>query len=97
VGKAKTSFLMHARGIEHHSKGVQNVSSCINLVLATGRIGNLIAVTGRLQGKGTDKAVVNTVTNATNFQETETSKIPNIENLLPMSGESKKKICPEKV
>jgi anaerobic selenocysteine-containing dehydrogenase len=24
-GKAKTSFLLHARGIEHHSKGVDNV------------------------------------------------------------------------
>ncbi|MGA8660482.1 MAG: molybdopterin-dependent oxidoreductase [Chthoniobacterales bacterium] len=32
-GKAKTSFLLHARGIEHHSKGVENVSACINLVL----------------------------------------------------------------
>jgi assimilatory nitrate reductase catalytic subunit len=38
-GKAQTSFLLHARGIEHHSKGVENVSACINLVLATGRIG----------------------------------------------------------
>ena len=24
-GPAKTSFLLHARGIEHHSKGVENV------------------------------------------------------------------------
>ena len=38
-GPAKTSFLLHARGIEHHTKGVDNVLSCINLVLATGRIG----------------------------------------------------------
>ncbi|RXL94749.1 nitrite reductase, partial [Citrobacter sp. AAK_AS5] len=38
-GKAKTSFLLHARGIEHHTKGVENVVSAINLVLATGRIG----------------------------------------------------------
>ena len=38
-GKAKTSFLVHARGIEQHRKGVLNVLSCINLVLATGRIG----------------------------------------------------------
>jgi assimilatory nitrate reductase catalytic subunit len=38
-GKAKTSFLMHARGIEHHTSGVQNVMSTINIVLASGRIG----------------------------------------------------------
>ena len=38
-GTAKTSFLFHARGIEHHSNGVQNALGTINLVLATGRIG----------------------------------------------------------
>jgi assimilatory nitrate reductase catalytic subunit len=38
-GKAATSFLLHARGIEHHTKGVENVLSCINIVLASGRIG----------------------------------------------------------
>ena len=38
-GPAKTSFLFHARGIEHHSNGVQNCLGTINLVLASGRIG----------------------------------------------------------
>src|SRR5690606_38742218 len=38
-GMAKTSFLLHARGIEHHSHGVQNVLGAINIVLASGRIG----------------------------------------------------------
>src|SRR6185503_12635152 len=38
-GTAKTSFLFHARGIEHHSNGVQNALGTINLVLASGRIG----------------------------------------------------------
>ena len=38
-GQAKTSFLMHARGIEHHSHGVENCLSTINIVLASGRIG----------------------------------------------------------
>src|SRR5215470_12525479 len=38
-GTAKSSFLFHARGIEHHSSGVQNALGTINLVLATGRIG----------------------------------------------------------
>ena len=31
-GKAKTSFLFHARGIEHHSNGVQNSLGTINPV-----------------------------------------------------------------
>lgn len=51
-GKAKTSFLMHARGIEHHTKGVENVSSCINLVLATGRIGKPYCGYGTITGQG---------------------------------------------
>ncbi|MCX6968268.1 MAG: molybdopterin oxidoreductase family protein, partial [Verrucomicrobia bacterium] len=49
---AKTSFLMHARGIEHHTKGVENVSSCINLVLATGRIGKPYCGYGTITGQG---------------------------------------------
>jgi assimilatory nitrate reductase catalytic subunit len=55
-GRAKTSFLLHARGIEHHSKGVDNVVGCINLVLATGRIGKpycgYATITGQGNGQG---------------------------------------------
>ncbi|WPP47990.1 molybdopterin oxidoreductase family protein [Catalinimonas niigatensis] len=51
-GKAGTSFLMHARGIEHHSKGVDNVLGCINLVLATGRIGKPYCGYGTITGQG---------------------------------------------
>lgn len=55
-GKAKTSFLLHARGIEHQSKGVENVSACINLVLATGRLGKpycgYATITGQGNGQG---------------------------------------------
>lgn len=51
-GPAKTSFLMHARGIEHHTKGVENVLSCINLVLATGRIGRPGCGYGTITGQG---------------------------------------------
>src|SRR5690606_23220116 len=51
-GKAKTSFLLHARGIEHHTKGVDNVLSCINLVLATGRIGKPYCGYGTITGQG---------------------------------------------
>jgi assimilatory nitrate reductase catalytic subunit len=51
-GPAKTSFLMHARGIEHHTKGVENVVSAINLVLATGRIGKPYCGYGTITGQG---------------------------------------------
>jgi len=51
-GQAETSFLLHARGIEHHTKGVDNVLSCINLVLATGRIGRKGCGYGTITGQG---------------------------------------------
>ncbi|HET6567520.1 MAG TPA: molybdopterin oxidoreductase family protein [Rhodothermales bacterium] len=55
-GQAKTSFLMHARGIEHHSHGVQNVLGAINMVLASGRIGRpncgYGTITGQANGQG---------------------------------------------
>ena len=55
-GTAKSSFLLHARGIEHHSNGVQNVLGAINLVLASGRIGQPNSgygtITGQANGQG---------------------------------------------
>jgi assimilatory nitrate reductase catalytic subunit len=55
-GLAKTSFLFHARGIEHHSNGVQNAMGTINLVLATGRIGKdkcgYGTIVGQANGQG---------------------------------------------
>jgi assimilatory nitrate reductase catalytic subunit len=55
-GGAKTSFLLHARGIEHHTKGVDNVLSCINIVLASGRLGRpgcgYATITGQGNGQG---------------------------------------------
>jgi assimilatory nitrate reductase catalytic subunit len=51
-GPAKTSFLLHARGIEHQVKGVDNVLSCINLVLATGRLGRPGCGYGTITGQG---------------------------------------------
>lgn len=55
-GTARTSFLLHARGIEHHSKGVQNVLGAIDMVLATGRIGRpncgYATITGQGNGQG---------------------------------------------
>lgn len=51
-GQAKTSFLLHARGVEQHTKGVENVLSLINLVLATGRIGRKGCGYGTITGQG---------------------------------------------
>jgi assimilatory nitrate reductase catalytic subunit len=55
-GQAKSSFLMHARGIEHHSHGVQNCLGAINMVLASGRIGRegcgYATITGQANGQG---------------------------------------------
>jgi assimilatory nitrate reductase catalytic subunit len=55
-GLAKTSFMLHARGIEHHSNGVQNCLGAINLVLASGRLGRESCgygtITGQANGQG---------------------------------------------
>lgn len=55
-GTAPSSFLLHARGIEHHSHGVQNVLGAINMVLASGRIGRqgcgYATITGQANGQG---------------------------------------------
>jgi len=51
-GRAKTSMVMHARGIEHHSNGTENVLSYINLVLATGSIGSPGRGYGTITGQG---------------------------------------------
>ena len=55
-GQAKSSFLFHARGIEHHSNGVQNALGTINLVLTSGRIGKpkcgYDTIVGQANGQG---------------------------------------------
>jgi assimilatory nitrate reductase catalytic subunit len=55
-GKAETAMLLHARGIEHHTKGTENCLTCINLVLATGKIGKpgsgYCTITGQGNGQG---------------------------------------------
>jgi len=55
-GTAKTSFLMHARGMEQHARGVNNCLASINIVLASGRIGRpgcgYATITGQGNGQG---------------------------------------------
>jgi assimilatory nitrate reductase catalytic subunit len=51
-GRAKTGMILHARGIEHHSNGTDNVLSYINIVLATGKIGSKGRGYGTITGQG---------------------------------------------
>jgi assimilatory nitrate reductase catalytic subunit len=51
-GRAKTGMILHARGIEHHSNGTNNVLSYINIVLATGKIGSEGRGYGTITGQG---------------------------------------------
>ncbi|MEO5723432.1 MAG: molybdopterin-dependent oxidoreductase, partial [Ilumatobacteraceae bacterium] len=55
-GTAATGMLLHARGIEQHTKGTENVLSAINLGLATGKFGKpgcgVSTITGQGNGQG---------------------------------------------
>ena len=55
-GRSGTGMLLHARGIEHSTKGVDNVLACINLGLATGKYGKpgcgVNTITGQGNGQG---------------------------------------------
>jgi assimilatory nitrate reductase catalytic subunit len=51
-GRARSGMVMHARGIEHHSNGTENVLSYINIVLATGKIGSKGRGYGTITGQG---------------------------------------------
>lgn len=54
--KADKAIAMHARGLEHHSKGVENCVAVINIALATGHIGRegcgATMITGQGNGQG---------------------------------------------
>ena len=51
-GEADRALALHARGIEHQSKGVENCSAIINLCLATGNIGREGAGCSMITGQG---------------------------------------------
>ncbi|MDQ6661141.1 MAG: molybdopterin oxidoreductase family protein, partial [Chloroflexota bacterium] len=55
-GRAARSLIMHARGIEHSTHGVDNCLACINLALARGQLGKpgsgAMMVTGQGNGQG---------------------------------------------
>ncbi|HUE75736.1 MAG TPA: molybdopterin oxidoreductase family protein [Chloroflexota bacterium] len=51
-GRAGRSLIMHARGIEHSTHGVDNCLACINLALARGQVGKPGSGTMMLTGQG---------------------------------------------
>src|SRR6185437_4925800 len=55
-GRAPRSIVMHARGIEHSTHGVDNCLACINLALARGQVGKpgggTMMITGQGNGQG---------------------------------------------
>ncbi|HVV01913.1 MAG TPA: molybdopterin oxidoreductase family protein, partial [Verrucomicrobiae bacterium] len=55
-GGAERAMALHARGIEHQSKGVENCSALVNLCLATGNLGRegsgCMMITGQGNGQG---------------------------------------------
>ncbi|MFE9427652.1 molybdopterin oxidoreductase family protein [Kitasatospora sp. NPDC006697] len=51
-GSAEKAMAWHARGIEHHTQGVANCLSVINLCTATGNLGRPGAGYGTLTGQG---------------------------------------------
>lgn len=56
IGETDHAMGLHARGIEHHSKGVENCLAMINLYLATGNFGRegagCMMITGQGNGQG---------------------------------------------
>ena len=56
MAKADRAIAMHARGLEHHSKGVENCLAVINIMLALGKIGREgcgpTMITGQGNGQG---------------------------------------------
>ncbi|MCZ2080350.1 MAG: molybdopterin oxidoreductase family protein [Bryobacteraceae bacterium] len=56
IGEADRAMIMHARGLEHQSKGVENCLAVINIALACGHIGRegagCLMITGQGNGQG---------------------------------------------
>ena len=56
IGESRRAILMHARGLEHQSKGVENCEAAVSIALATGNIGRegagCLMITGQGNGQG---------------------------------------------
>jgi assimilatory nitrate reductase catalytic subunit len=56
IGESRRAMILHARGLEHQSKGVENCEAVLAIALATGNIGRegagCVMVTGQGNGQG---------------------------------------------
>jgi assimilatory nitrate reductase catalytic subunit len=56
IGESRRAMILHARGLEHQSKGVENCEAAVAIALATGNIGRegagAVMVTGQGNGQG---------------------------------------------
>ena len=56
IGESRRVMIMHARGLEHQSKGVENCEAVVAIALATGNIGRegagCVMITGQGNGQG---------------------------------------------
>jgi anaerobic selenocysteine-containing dehydrogenase len=95
IGKSKRAIMLHARGLEHQSKGVENCLAVINIALATGNVGREGAgptmITGQGNGQGGREH-----RSATNFQGSALSPIRRLASILPASGAFSPKSFPSR-
>jgi assimilatory nitrate reductase catalytic subunit len=56
IGESRRTMILHARGLEHQSKGVENCEAAVAIALATGNIGREgagpVMITGQGNGQG---------------------------------------------
>ena len=56
IGESRRAMIMHARGLEHQSKGVENCEAAVAIALATGNFGRegagCVMITGQGNGQG---------------------------------------------
>ena len=75
-GTSKTGMLLHARGLEHQTKGVENVWAASTSASPRASTASQVAVSRRSPGRATAKAGASTVTSATSCPATATSPTP---------------------
>ena len=93
TGGRATSLIMHARGIEHSTHGVNNCLACINLALARGQVGKPGGGTMMLTGQGNGQGGREVGQKANQFPATATSTCWKTGSTSPMSGASRSRSC----
>jgi assimilatory nitrate reductase catalytic subunit len=89
IGESRRAMLMHARGLEHQSKGVENCEAVVAIALATGNIGREGAGPIMITGKATGRAAASTGRSATNYPASGASPTRQPERMSRECGESR--------